>query len=58
MEPIIEPKKKPEELMKIYFLEAWYDGENSVDYAAGISASVPKAVAEMLIALGTAEPEV
>ena len=44
--------------MKIYLLEAWYDGENSVDHAAGRTITVTKTIGEILISLGTAEPEV
>ena len=44
--------------MKIYLLEAWYDGENSVDHAAGRAITVTKKIGEILISLGTAEPEV
>lgn len=43
--------------MKIYLLEAWYDGENSVDHAAGQTITIRKTIGERLISLGTAEPE-
>lgn len=58
MESTSEPKSSKKDEMKIYLLEAWYDGENSVDHAAGRTITVTKTIGEILISLGTAEPEV
>lgn len=58
MESTSESKPGKKDEMKIYLLEAWYDGENAVDHAAGRAITVTKKIGEALISLGTAEPEV